>query len=90
MFEEEEEEEIGTQFRLIVFRDVGFLQKEFSVMDMLAGIWECLKGGFSFQHVNLTFCSPREKCKFNFYSFLNILLMEDAYGDLFKLLFSSL
>lgn len=66
------EEEIGTQFRLIVFRDVGF-----SVMDMLAGIWECLKGGFSFQHVNLTFCSRREKCKFNFYSFLSILLMED-------------
>lgn len=67
------EEEIGTQFRLIVFRGVGFLQKEFSVMDML----ECLKGGFSFQHVNLTFCSLREKCQFNSYSFLSILLMED-------------
>lgn len=42
------EEEIGTQFRLIVFRDVGFLQKEFSVMDMLAGIWEGLKGALVF------------------------------------------
>lgn len=71
------EEEIGIQFRLIVFRNVGFLRKEFPVMDMLAGIWECLKGGFSFQHVNLTFCSPREKCKFNSYSFLSIMLVED-------------